>query len=131
MIALRFGTPSSFRISLIFDHCGVCGPSSRRCASALGGQSSAVRLTKAIGCVTFHHPRNYFDWLRHGVRNFHDFKQLHAFMMAHSEFDHGMNPSELPPEPPRADRSLAQSNPRSGCAVVAAAAEGCRKCGQC
>lgn len=56
----------------------------------------AENMAKAFGGVTFHHPRTFFGWLRHGVRNFHDFKSVLAFVKEHPELDPGMNPAEAP-----------------------------------
>jgi DNA 3'-phosphatase len=51
----------------------------------------AENLTRTFGGLTFHHPRVFFHWLRHGIRNFPDFKSLAAFIAQHPELDPGVN----------------------------------------
>lgn len=59
----------------------------------------AENLTKAFGGVAFHHPRNFFAWLRHGVRNFSTYADLVAFIHEHPEMDPGVN-GDCPPAAP-------------------------------
>ncbi|MBI4863606.1 MAG: HAD-IIIA family hydrolase [Candidatus Riflebacteria bacterium] len=49
-------------------------------------------LAKRFGGVQFHHPRTFFRWLRHGVRNFPDYQSVRTFVTAHPELDPGVNP---------------------------------------
>lgn len=45
----------------------------------------AENLAKKFGKVTFHHPRDFFGWMKFGVRNFPDYKTLNKFLETHPE----------------------------------------------
>ena len=45
----------------------------------------AENLNKAFGGVPFFHPRDYFGWTAHGIRNFPDYKSLQDFLTKHPE----------------------------------------------
>ena len=47
-------------------------------------------LAKAFGGVVWHHPRHYFHWLRHGVRNFENNKAVEKFVAEHPELNPGL-----------------------------------------
>jgi DNA 3'-phosphatase len=49
-------------------------------------------MAKEFGGVTFHHPRNFFAWMRLGVKNFHTYDFLVKFVKEHPELDPGVNP---------------------------------------
>lgn len=53
-------------------------------------------MLKTFGGVKFYHPRNFFAWMRYGVRNFHDFKSVLSFVAEHPELDPGLNPASAP-----------------------------------
>lgn len=49
--------------------------------------SNSDRLfAEALG-IPFHHPRDFFGWIEHGVRNFHSPQEVADFLLAHPEFD--------------------------------------------
>lgn len=52
-------------------------------------------MAKTFGGVKFYHPRNFFAWVRYGVRNFENFKTLSKFVIEHPEFDPGVNPAPV------------------------------------
>ena len=56
-------------------------------------------LAKAFGGVTYFHPRNYFHWLRFGVRNFENYQALVKFVGEHPDLDPGVNGGAAAPAP--------------------------------
>lgn len=42
-------------------------------------------MAEALG-IDFHHPRDFFGWAEHGVRNFHHHRQVAAFNAEHPDF---------------------------------------------
>lgn len=57
-------------------------------------------LARAFGGVVWHHPRHYFHWLRHGIRNFEKNQSVVKFLAAHPELDPGINPAPAPAADP-------------------------------
>ncbi|HNV68450.1 MAG TPA: HAD-IIIA family hydrolase [Candidatus Ozemobacteraceae bacterium] len=45
----------------------------------------AENLQKTFGGTTFHHPRDFFGWKAHGVRNFKSHQDLQNFIAKHPE----------------------------------------------
>ena len=60
----------------------------------------AENMAKAFGGVTFAHPRNFFAWLRFGIKNFDTYQTLTKFLGEHPELDPGVNATVAPAADP-------------------------------